>query len=100
MIRAVDAAPDLFSFKALSYPDDIPEDICALFERLALEVHAQGFKRYSARALLHQIRWHFQVEKGNRQFKINNNCSAELARWFLAHHPELPKFFELRDHDE
>jgi len=67
-----------------------------MFEELALEVAARGFKRYSARTIMHRMRWHHQVEQGNRTFKLNNNWSAGLSRWFLDRHPELPGFFETR----
>jgi hypothetical protein len=89
--------PELpFAHAAPRRPDGVPADVCDLFERLALQVAAQGFKRYSARALLHRIRWHFHVEKGDRDFKCNNNSTPAMARWFLAAHPELPGFFETR----
>lgn len=79
------------------YPDGVPRNICDLFERLSLEVARRGFKRYSARAVLHRLRWHFNIEKGERDFKCNNNWTAALSRWFLKRHPELPDFFELRE---
>lgn len=86
---------DLFSGRP-RYPDGIPLEVCQLFERFALEVADRGFARYSADALLHRIRWHEHIDRGNREFKINDHFSAPLARWFLSRHPELPKFFELR----
>ena len=78
-------------------PDGIPPDVCNLFERLALQIHGTGRKRYSADAILHRVRWHFDIEKNNRGFKANNNWTAPLARWFLAKHPECAGFFELRE---
>ena len=64
-----------------------------------INVHpiAGRFARYSADAILHRCRWHWQVERGDRGFKINNNWSAPLARWFLKIHPEAAGFFELRE---
>lgn len=79
------------------YPEGVPVEVCESFERLALELRRIGFKRYSADAILHRVRWHMQVERGNRAFKANNNWSAPLARWFLKHHPEASGFFELRE---
>lgn len=95
----------------VSYPLGIPHEVCDKFEEMALMLKREHhYKRYSADALLHRIRWHFQIEKGRRGFKCNNNWTAELARWFMRRHPELPRFFELRyksakptdwiDHDE
>lgn len=79
------------------YPLNIPIPICDAFERIALEVKAMGYRRYSADAILHRIRWHYQIEKGDHAFKCNDHFTAPLARWFMTRHPELPKFFELRE---
>ena len=86
--------PDLFA--ALRYPDGIPEDICQLFERFALDAARSGRKRFSADAILQRIRWFESIERCNTEFKCNDHFTAPLARWFLAKHPEYPKFFELR----
>ncbi|WP_156433922.1 hypothetical protein [Bradyrhizobium retamae] len=80
-----------------SYPEGVPVEVCHSFEKLALEVRANGFARYSADAILHRVRWHMHVERGNRAFKANNNWTAPLARWFLKLHPEVAGFFELRE---
>lgn len=80
-----------------TYPDSVPPEVCRLFEKLALELLARGFARYSADAILHRLRWEIQVERGNRAFLINNNWAAPLARWFMARNPSAKKFFELRE---
>jgi hypothetical protein len=74
----------------------IPAKVEDLFEKLALEISAKGFNRYSSDAIMHRIRWHFQVEKGERDFKCNNNWTPVLARWFMHKHPEYAGFFETR----
>jgi hypothetical protein len=76
-------------------PTGIPAHVIHLFEKLTLGLIAQGFQRYSARAILHQIRWHYQVDVGMRDFKCNNNWSPRMARWFLKKHNQ-EDFFELR----
>jgi hypothetical protein len=78
------------------YPDGVPAEVCRFFEATALDLMRAGFERYSADAILHRARWSWQVERGDRGFKINNCWSAPLARWFLARHPEAAGFFELR----
>jgi hypothetical protein len=76
----------------------IPTDVRDLFEELALSVKRSGINHYSARAILHRIRWHYQIDRGVQDFKINNNISARLARWLMAKHPVLLKdFFETRE---
>jgi len=85
---------DLFSWRPM--PSQVPLDVCHLFEKLALQVWDAGFERYSARAILHRIRWHYDIEKGDREFKANNNWTPALARWFMARHPECGDFFKIR----
>jgi len=83
-------------------PVGIPDHICELYEILAFQVQRAGHQHYSARAILHQIRWHHQIERGDIHFKVNNNYSARLARWFMRKHPHMDGFFEIRnraDHD-
>ena len=80
-----------------TYPVGVPPDVCLHFERVALAVHGMGFPRYSADAIMHQVRWHWQVEREDRGFKCNNNWTAPLARWFLARNPQAAGFFELRE---
>lgn len=80
-------------------PAGVPKDVAEKFEAFALDTAARGFRKYSADAIGHRIRWHEQVERGNRDFKVNDHWIRPLAVWFLARHPELPKFFELRERD-
>lgn len=77
-------------------PEDVPLDVCVLFDRLALQVARAGYARFSSDAILHRIRWEHQVERGDREFRCNDHWTAPLARWFTANHPELPEFFALR----
>ncbi len=77
--------------------EDIPAEVRLLFEALALDLHRDGFTRYSADAILHRIRWEMHVGRGNRAFVANNNWAAPLARWFMARNPACGKFFELRE---
>jgi hypothetical protein len=37
---------------------------------------------YSANPVLHRLRWHYQIQKGDRSFKCNE--AAPLACWFLG----------------
>lgn len=74
---------------------EIPQDVCRLFERFAFDVIQRGFDHYSSDALLHRLRWTVQVEKGDRDYKINDHWSAPLARWFMRRNPRY-QIFELR----
>lgn len=88
--------PDLFSAMPMPRPNGVPPDVADLFERFALDLISNGWDRYSARAILHRIRWHHHVERGDRDFKCNNNWTPGLARWFHAKHPAHAEFFETR----
>ena len=79
------------------YPPGVPPDVVQLFERLAFEVLGVGHVRYSARAILHRIRWHYTVDRGIREFKCNNNWTPRMARWFMKKYPHTVGFFEIRD---
>lgn len=88
---------DLFTWAQEQFPAGIPRDVCELFEKLAFEVITTGRTRYSSDAILHRIRWHFQIERGDADFKCNNNWTAGLSRWFMAKHPKHSEFFETRE---
>jgi hypothetical protein len=74
----------------------VPHEVRILFDRFALELINRGWSHYSADAILHRIRWHYHVERGDREFKCNNDWTAYLARWWLSKNPQYPEFFELR----
>lgn len=75
--------------------DGIPPGVVTLFEKLAWELINAGFKRHSARAIMHRIRWHYQVEQRQLDFKCNNNWTPLLSRWFMDKH-HMHGFFEIR----
>lgn len=78
------------------YPQGIPIEVCNKFVELARMVKAAHYRRYSADALLHRLRWHMRIERGHTKFRINNNYSSVLARWAMDNHSDLQGFFETR----
>lgn len=55
------------------------------FRRLADQMRLRGRAYYSARAVLHVLRWHRALKDPTTpDYKINNNRSAELARLYNA----------------
>lgn len=67
------------------------------FIELAVEAKRAGFKRYSADAIVHRLRWHFDVEmRLEGGFKWNDHFTSRLARRAMERVPELEGFFELR----
>lgn len=71
-------------------------DVWELFERLAFELIHAGRRLYSARTILHRIRWHFDTSSRSEVPKINDHHSPFYARMFVERHPEHQNFFEFR----
>lgn len=71
--------------------------IYELFKKYVLQVIERGFQHYSARTIIHRIRWHTSVDTTDPEgFKINNNHSPYYARMFLAQYPQHAGFFRNR----
>lgn len=69
------------------------------FVKLADQMRLRGRKYYSARAVIHVLRWHRALKDPTEPvYKINNNRSAEMARLYNAI-IDMP-FFRTRDRDE
>lgn len=81
----------------LKYPIGIPIEVCDLFLKIALEIKEAGWRRYSARAIVHRIRWHMKIERHEVAFKINNNVTPTLSRWAMKKNEALADFFETRE---
>ncbi len=65
---------------------------------LARKMRDRGFRHYSVKTLWEVLRWHFDIEKGDNDFKLNNNFHSRYARKIMADFPdEFAGFFELRD---
>lgn len=69
------------------------------FVRLADQMRLRGRTYYSARAVLHVLRWHRHLKDSTEpDLKINNNRSAEMARLYNA--LSGLDFFRTRDRGE
>ena len=69
-----------------------------LFTRYAFQLIHAGHRHYSARAIVHRIRWHTDIStRSDDRFKINNNHSAYLARKFIQEYPKHKGFFHVRE---
>lgn len=73
-------------------------NVYAMFRRLAREIKSRGHRRYSADAILHQMRWLFDMEPTDEgeHPKINNDYAACLARLLMREEPDFAGFFKLR----
>lgn len=74
-------------------------DVYKLFCTYTFKVIQAGYRHYSARAIVHRIRWHSDIEtyRGDDGFKINNCHSPYLARMFMRRNPKFKGFFHVRE---
>ena len=70
-------------------------DVYAEFVRLALGLQASGIVE-GAKAIAERIRWGRRVERGDRDFVVNNDDPACWARWATRDHAELRGYFSFR----
>jgi hypothetical protein len=63
------------------------------FKRLAHEIKATGRKKYSVDAIIHVIRWNYDIQTTGRNFKISNNIRSIYGRLLAYQEPEFNEFF-------
>lgn len=75
-------------------------EILNRFIRVAIGMKRRGFTRYSARAIVYRLRFHYDLQtwKQNQghsrsKYKINNNWTPYIARFSEQRIPELKDFF-------
>lgn len=67
------------------------------FERFARIARKAGVQRYGARAIWERLRWHFRVEQGDADFKLNDHFPPYYARLLMLVDERFAGFFERRD---
>ena len=72
-------------------------EIYILLVALCRDVKRRGINRYSIKAVWERARWHYIVDKGNRDFALNNNFTAPYARLIMQQESDLQGFFETRE---
>lgn len=79
--------------------DKTHPEVYVLFCELVNDLRRVGYKHYSADAVLHRIRWEFDVNtvRDYDGFKINDHFSSRYARKWQAAHLEHTGFFETRE---
>jgi len=63
------------------------------FRMLAEDVLESGFTRYSADAICQRIRWHYQVERGDLDFDLNDHFTSRYARLLMDSDDRFRGFF-------
>lgn len=65
--------------------------------RLARELKAKGYSRYSIDALCHVVRWDMALKTdGNDGYKLNDHWTSRYARLIMASEPDLAGFFKVK----
>lgn len=83
----------------LTFPEttDATEEAYRLFRTLAVQLRSKGHKHYSARGIIHAIRFHHALQgPTDGPWKINDHRSTEFARRLASERPEFDGFFEFR----
>lgn len=85
--------PD-YRFAAEMWMFDHP-DAMLLFQALGNRLVALG-RKFGIGFLAERIRWEYGVERGDAEFKINNNYRAYIARELVYRNPAWENFIEFR----
>jgi len=75
----------------------IPKDIQDQFLEIAILLRNRRISKTGAGFIFERIRWERWVDRGQREFKCNNNWRAVLSRWAMEIDPGLKGFFDVRD---
>lgn len=67
-----------------------------MFRRFALEM-ANRREHYSARGIIHRMRWETIVNDGSSNYKVNDHWSPFYARKFMFEYPRFEGFFRTND---
>lgn len=81
--------------KARDWMDSHPEAM-ELFERLSIHASRGGSRKFGVKLIAERVRWEFIVERGQDEFKINNNFVAYIARELVQRRPELSACIDFR----
>lgn len=65
------------------------------FKTVAFDALNIGFKNYGAKGIFEIIRWK-RAERGDGEFKINNNYAPLFARLFVNEYPQYADFFRFK----
>lgn len=72
--------------------------VYAEFEKSAVMMMSTGKEKYSAWAIVNNIRWEKDlIINGKEVFKINNNFISLYARLLIYRNPSFENFFHLRE---
>jgi hypothetical protein len=68
------------------------QHVWEMFERFSL-MAAKKREYYSAKAIIHRMRWQTEIEEKGGEFKLSDGWISHYARKFMEEHPEHDGFF-------
>lgn len=77
------------------YHADHP-DIYRNFKKYSFMMLGRGRKRYSAKCIIERIRWDYDMEYSDKEFKISNSMTSFYVRFLIWNHEEFAGFFQLK----
>lgn len=75
-------------------------EVYAKLVQLARDARSSGLRHYGMRALWERMRWHFQVENRDEDFKLNDHYPPYYSRLIMQREKDLEGFFETRGYIE
>ena len=66
------------------------------FKRAAFEAWNAGIRKYGAKGIMEQVRWHTAIQTQG-SFKVSNNFTAYYARILAQKHPQFKEFFTFKE---
>lgn len=91
--RASTSLDDRFARWIGHYPD-----VLDLFVQFARELIRSGRSRYSAKAIVERIRWHYATSAhgSDEEFALNNSYTSRLVRLAIVAAPDIASLFQFR----
>jgi hypothetical protein len=95
LVALVDRHPETFPAEFSGWLNDNPH-IWTGFVEQATSVIDAGYKHYSARTIIEVLRHHSAIAEKGSAWKLNDHCTAYLARLFALVFPEHIGLFDFR----
>ena len=67
-----------------------------LFQELCFDAMRAGQMKWSARSIIHVIRWEYTIKRESREFKISDHHSSFFSRLFALKYPKYKSFFSYK----
>jgi hypothetical protein len=95
-LHIIEANPSIFPERFSEWFEQ-NQPVWEAFVREARAIRARGFKRYSAKTIIHVLRHHSATSETGCGWKLNNDHSPYLARLFDLRYPDMAGMWSLRD---